>query len=350
MSVNTDTLWRRVASRDRTADGLFVYAVASTGVYCRPSCASRRPRRDRVEFFPSAAMAEARGYRACRRCAPDRDGAERSAPVSIVQTACRAIARAPSAGWTPRRLARVSQTSLVRLQRSFRVVLGLSPREYLAACRRRAFLDRVKEGRPVTAAIYEAGYASPSRVYGDAAPGMTPATYGKGGRGAHIGWLTGDSAVGRLLVAATRQGVCFVAIGGSQASLRAELTREFPHATIERRPSSALAPFLAAARRAVDGGPIPQELPTDVRGTAFQWRVWRALRRIPAGETRSYTQLAGDVGAPSAARAVARACASNPLTLIVPCHRVVGSDGSLRGYRWGTDKKAAILGRERQRR
>ena len=344
--MNDNGLWSAVMTRDRRADGLFVYGVTSTGVYCRPSCSSRRPRRDRVEFFPTPKMAEAGGFRACRRCRPAEPPPEPS--MARVQRVCEAVARRPEAKWTTAMLARVGGASVVQMQRAFRRTLGLAPRDYVIACRRRRFLDRVRNGGRVTDAVYEAGFGSPSRVYEHMRlPGMTPATYGRGGAGAAIDWATIDSNVGRIMVAATERGLCFVQIGTADSTMVEELRREFPHATIASRAVAKLQPLAEAARAVAHAQPMPAELPLDIRGTAFQWRVWRALTRIPAGETRTYASLAASIGQPTAVRAVARACATNPLSLVIPCHRVIGTNGSLTGYRWGTQVKDALLRGER---
>ena len=349
MNATQEGLWKAVTERDTHADGLFVYAVKSTGIFCRPSCASRKPRREGVDFFPAAEMAVAGGYRPCRRCRPDE---HHDGPPSLgrVRRVCAALATRPDAPWTTARLARVAGTSAVQLQRAFRDVLGLSPRDYVAACRRRRFLETLRNGHSVTDAVYEAGYGSPSRVY-DAVrlPGMTPATYGRGGRGAVIHWTTADSAVGRIMVAATDRGLCFVQVGRTDADLVEALRREYPLAVVDARPSPALAPMIDAARAVAEAKPVAPDIPVDIRGTAFQWRVWRALTKIPRGETRSYTQVAEAIGRPSAVRAVAHACATNNLALVVPCHRVLRTDGHLGGYRWGLDVKKALLQKERGR-
>jgi AraC family transcriptional regulator, regulatory protein of adaptative response / methylated-DNA-[protein]-cysteine methyltransferase len=350
-TVNDDGLWKAVAGRDARADGLFVYAVTTTRVYCRPSCASRRPRRDHVRFFPAPAMAEGAGYRACRRCRPDvAQGDAGVAPaLARVRQACEAVARRPAGRWTAGALARAGGVSRVQLQRAFRGVLGVSPREYVAACRHRQFLAALRNGHRVTDAIYEAGYGSPSRVYGSIhLPGMTPATYGRGGRGAAIRWLTTASPVGRILVAATARGLCAVRVGSNDEDLRKSLRDEFPLAEIDTRPSASLAPLANAARAVAEARPVPADLPLDIRGTAFQWRVWRALTRIPAGQTRSYAEVARSMGRPTAVRAVARACATNPIALVVPCHRVVSSSGRTGGYRWGAETKAKLIAAEQR--
>jgi len=333
-------------TRDRSADGRFVYAVTSTGIYCRPSCASRRPRPDRVRVYPTPAAAAAAGFRACRRCRPD-DGRAPGDATSVLTGVCRAVADAPNARWTSRQLARVGGVSPERLQRAFRAGLGISPRDYVAACRRRTLLRALRDGHPTTEAIYVAGYGSPSRVYGGAQlPGMTPATYGKGGRGARLDWQAVRSRLGWILVAATMRGLCFVEVGSDRRALLAALRDEFPAAVIADRPSRRLGALAAAARAAAEGGPVSPHLPVDIRGTAFQWRVWRALTRVRRGETRSYAALAAAIGRPSAARAVARACATNPLALFVPCHRIVRGNGQLGGYRWGLEVKRRLLNDE----
>lgn len=266
----------------------------------------------------------------------------------LVRATCAAVLSRPDAPWTSARLAKAGGTSPVQLQRAFRQVLGLSPRDYVVACRRKRFLDTVKDGGRVTDAIYSAGFGSPSRVY-DAIrlPGMTPATYGRGGKGAHIRWMQGASPVGHLMVAATDRGLCFVQIGEPDR-MRAELEREFPLADIDLKPSSALRPMLNAAIAVASAKPAPATFPMDIRGTAFQWRVWRALTRIPRGETRSYSDIARAIGRPSAVRAVARACATNPVALVVPCHRVVAKAGAPSGYRWGVTVKRTLLAKERR--
>jgi AraC family transcriptional regulator of adaptative response/methylated-DNA-[protein]-cysteine methyltransferase len=265
----------------------------------------------------------------------------------LVRRVCAAVQARPEARWTSARLAAAGGTTPVRLQRAFRAVLGLSPRDYLVAARRKRFLDDVKSGGRVTDAIYSAGFGSPSRVY-DAIrlPGMTPATYGRGGKGARIQWLSGASSIGHVMVAATERGLCFVQVGEVDV-MRCALAEEFPLADIAPRSSRALKPMLNAALAVAAAKPVPAEIPVDIRGTAFQWRVWRALTRIPRGETRSYTDIAKSIGAPSSVRAVARACATNPVALVVPCHRVVRADGDLAGYRWGTSVKQRLLGKER---
>lgn len=269
----------------------------------------------------------------------------------VVRRACDAVATRPDKPWSNARLATIAGASPVQLQRAFRSVLGISPRDFITASKRRKFLDELKARPSVTEAIYEAGYGSPSRVY-DAIrlPGMTPATYGRGGKGATIHWLTAGSPLGRMLVAATDRGLCFVQVGASDAALATELREEFPLASIDERASRALAPLMAAAQAIAETRPLPADVPIDIQGTAFQWRVWRALTRIPRGETSTYSKVAAAIGRPSAVRAVARACATNPLALVVPCHRVVRTDGQVGGYRWGVAVKKTLLERERRQR
>lgn len=269
----------------------------------------------------------------------------------LVRRACAAVLSRPEMPWTSARLAKAGGTNPVQLQRAFREVLGLSPRDYVVACRRKRFLETVKTGQRVTDAIYSAGFGSPSRVY-DAIrlPGMTPATYGRGGKGAHIRWMSGPSPVGRVMVAATERGLCFVQVNqgvGSEVAMRLALATEFPLSEIDLKPSASLRPMLEAAVAVASAKQIPVEFPIDIRGTAFQWRVWRALTRIPRGETRSYSDVARAIGRPSAVRAVARACATNPVALVVPCHRVVAKTGATGGYRWGATAKKKLLAKEK---
>ena len=344
-----DWRWEAVSRRDREVDGRFVYAVTSTGIFCRPSCPSRRPRRDRVRFFETPAAAVDAGFRACKRCQPasaaplvGTDGAIRRATKYLVAHADEPVSLST--------LARVSGLSAFHLQRQFKRALGVSPREYQAACRAERFRHELRSGRDVAGATYEAGYGSPSRVY-EASPtgrGMSPATYRRGGEGAEVGFVTIRCALGWLLVAATAKGVCAVKLGDSARALEDELRREYPRADI--RPDALVKPQWV--RRIVDGlagSGRELKLPLDVRGTAFQWRVWRALQSIAPGDTRSYSEVAKAIGRPSSVRAVARACASNPVCLVIPCHRVVAKDGGLGGYRWGTSRKARILKDEKKR-
>jgi len=266
----------------------------------------------------------------------------------LVERACLAVTARPDARWSSDQLAHIAGASPVQLQRAFKKVLGMSPRDFITASKRRRFLETLKKGGRVTDAVYEAGYGSSSRAYESIRlPGMTPATYGRGGKGAEIQWTSADSPIGRILVASTARGLCFVEVGLNDRELVVKLRDEFPLATIGDRPSARLGPLVAGARAIASARPVPPNLPVDIRGTAFQWRVWRALTRIPRGQTLSYAAVAAAIGQPSAVRAVARACATNPLALVVPCHRVVRTDGGLGGYRWGVGVKKRLLSKER---
>jgi len=268
---------------------------------------------------------------------------------ALVARVCKAVDAAPDERWSVARMARAGGGSIAQVQRAFKEKLGVSPRDFAAACRQRIFRGALRAGAPVTRAVYEAGYGSASRVYGALhLAAMTPATYGRGGAGASIDWLAVRSSLGWIVVASTQRGVCFVELGPQVSDLIDTLRAEFPFATIATKPSPALRRLAAAARAAAEARPWSADLSVDIQGTAFQWRVWRALTKIPRGETRSYADVARELGKPSSVRAVARACATNPLALLVPCHRVIGSDGELRGYRWGLDAKKEILGRERR--
>ncbi len=338
-----DDRWTAVAARSASADGAFVYAVTSTGIYCRPSCPSRRPRPDRVRFYETPDAAEAAGFRACRRCHP-RD--VRTAAESAVARARAWIDAHPDTRPSLDRLARLTGLSPWHLQRIFRKAVGLSPRQY-ARARQTASLKRQLKQTSVTDAIYAAGFGSPSRVYEEAgaALGMTPGAYRRGGRGEQIAYATISTPLGVVLAATTSRGLCKVAIGNDEREVETALRAEFPGASITRDPG-ALKQIMASLRRAAAGGPIDSALPVDVRASAFQRQVWQALQAIPRGETRTYTEVAAAIGRPSAVRAVARACASNPTALVVPCHRVVPAAGGTGGYRWGSERKKKLLARE----
>lgn len=338
-----DPRWTQVLTRAVEADGRFVYAVQSTGVFCRPTCPSRRPRREQVRFFDHARAAEAAGFRACLRCVPQ--GAR---PVTA---AARAVAKAASYlranAAEPIALADLAAHagfSASHLQRVFTAHTGLSPREFQAACRAEEFRRALREGCDVTSATYQAGYGSPSRVSGHkpTGRGLTPAAYRRGAAGETIRYVLVPCALGRLLVAATAKGVCAVKLGAADAALVAELNGEFPAAHL--LPGGLPPTWVDSVRRAVDQRPaVAADVPLDVQGTAFQWRVWKSLQAIPVGETRTYAALARDIGRPTAARAVARACATNPVAIVVPCHRVVPTAGGSGGYRWGRARKEALL-------
>jgi AraC family transcriptional regulator, regulatory protein of adaptative response / methylated-DNA-[protein]-cysteine methyltransferase len=343
--VDAEVAWAAVLKHDARYDSQFLYAVRSTGVFCRPSCPSRRPHRRHVLFFADAARARAAGFRACRRCAPE----SALAPTAAAMERVRAYIDAHvDDRLTLRDLAGVASLSPSHVQRAFKAAIGLSPRHYVNARRAERFKEEVRQGRSVTDALYEAGYGSGSRLY-EGAParlGMTPGAYKRGGKGVPIRFTTASSAMGRLLVASTERGVCAVQLSDSDTGLEAALRREYPEAELVRD-DKALRPALAAILAHLDGDVPRLDLPLDVAATTFTWRVWRALQDIPYGETRSYAEVAAAVGQPKAVRAVARACATNRVALLVPCHRVVRKDGSPGGYRWGEARKRRLLEREK---
>lgn len=343
-----DPRWARVLGRDASSDGAFVYAVTSTGIYCRPSCPSRKPAPERVRFFPLPETAEVAGFRPCRRCQPEKTPAP-DPKLEVVRRACRAIAATEDGIPTLSELGRETGLSPHHLQRLFKGLLGVSPRQYGEALRLRRLKKGLRDGEGIAEALYGAGYGSPSRLYEKAGPhlGMTPASYQEGGKGAQIAYATAESPLGRLLVAATAKGICMVALGSGEQALVRELEAEYPAAEI-RRDEGALAGRLDAVLDRIAGGP-GGDLPLDVRATAFQWRVWEALAAIPAGETRSYGEIAKALGQSGAARAVGRACATNPVAVVIPCHRAVGASGALTGYRWGTGRKKALLATEQEK-
>jgi AraC family transcriptional regulator, regulatory protein of adaptative response / methylated-DNA-[protein]-cysteine methyltransferase len=336
-------LWKAVSERDQAMDGAFVYAVRSTGVYCLPSCPARRPGRDQVVFFDAPEAAERGGYRACRRCRPRVQNGD-VASLRRVCTIIEAAADLPSLA----ALAASSGIGRFRLQRLFQRLLGLSPRAYGDAIRLRRLKTHLRKGDDVTTALYEAGYGSSSRLYeqSNTQLGMTPATYRRRGAGVVIGYTIASSRAGRLLVAGTERGVSAVYLGDRDKALETALRKEFPEASI-RRNSGQLSSWVRALVKHLAGRQPHLDLPLDVRATTFQRRVWKALQQIPYGETCSYREVARKLGQPRAARAVARACATNPVSVLIPCHRVVREDGGLGGYRWGLERKQALLDAER---
>jgi len=356
--------WRAVQARDRKADGAFVYAVRSTGIYCRPSCPSRKPRREQVVFFPLAEAAEQNGFRACRRCRPR--AVQLSDPkIAAVARVCREIdahiladPNADSNGETRMTLATLSASAGMsphQLERAFRSTIGITPKQYADAQRMRRLKSRLKRGDNVTTALYDAGYGSASRLY-ERAPshlGMTPAEYRRGVAGMRIHYTVVASPLGRLLVGATDRGISALYLGESDAALLAALRKEYPRAELfpdahDRAGGSSkgLRGWIEKILAHLRGQEPHLDLPTDVQATAFQRRVWEELRRIPYGATRTYTEVARSIGRPAAVRAVARACATNPVSVVVPCHRVVREDGDLAGYRWGMNRKRALLEKE----
>jgi len=338
--------WRAVLERDSRADGSFVYAVKSTGVYCRPSCASRRPRRDRVEFFEGGSDALRAGYRACRRCRPD-DPPPADPWIDRVRRACVYLANVEGHLPLARLAARVGG-SPYHFQRRFKRIVGVTPREYADACRLQRLKRGLRSGSRVTAAMVDAGYGSSSRFYERAAGklAMPPAVYRQGGAGMRISYAIVDSPLERLLVAATDRGVCAVYMGAADGELVRALSEEYPAAAAIRRNSASLSRWARQIVSHLEGRRPRLDLPLDVQATAFQWQVWTALMAIPYGETRTYKEVAASIGRPSAVRAVAHACATNPVSLVIPCHRVVRTTGNLAGYRWGVARKRALLAAE----
>ncbi len=337
--------WAAVMGRDRAADGAFVYAVATTRIYCRPSCPARRPRREHVRFFADPAAAARAGFRACKRCAPAR--AAGHAHTARVAAACRRIEAADEAPGLEE-LAAAAGLSPSHFHRVFKAATGVTPKAYAAAVRGERVRGELAAQPTVTAAIYGAGFGSSGRFYEGAAAtlGMTPTAYRAGGAGETIRFALGECSLGSILVAASARGVCAIALGDDPGALLRELQDRFGRAELigaDPTFEGWVAKVVALVER--PGGDL--DLPLDVRGTAFQRRVWEALRAIPCGETRSYAQLAAALGAPRSTRAVARACATNALAVAIPCHRVVRSDGGLAGYRWGVERKAKLLAAER---
>jgi len=342
-----DERWQAVLGRDPRGDGAFVFAVRSTGIYCRPSCPARRPRRAQVRFFGGPAEAEVAGFRACRRCHP-RFPANDPRPAWVGRI-CRLIEQHLDDAEPPtlQRLSAAAGVGPHHLQRTFKRLVGLSPREWAEARRLQRLKTQLKDGRAVTEAGFEAGYGSMGRLYERASGplGMAPGAYRRGAEGVSLRYTVTDSPLGRLLVAATARGVSAVYLGDADGPLEKALDEEYPAAE-RRRDDAALAPTVQAILSHLEGRLPRLDLPVDVRATAFQWRVWQALRAIPLGETRSYGEVAKGLGQPNGARAVARACATNPVSIVIPCHRVVARDGRLTGYRWGVERKRTLLARE----
>lgn len=347
--IDPQECWQAVLGRDQNFNGTFVYAVRSTGIYCLPSCPSRRPQRNQVSFFSIPAAAEQAGYRPCLRCKPGQtDPLDPSA--KMVQQACRHIEEHDSI--EPLSLATLAAKIPIsphHLQRTFKRIMGITPRQYAEARRLGRLKALLREGKDVTSALYQAGYGSSSRLY-EKAPvrlGMTPGTYIRGGKGMRIGYTLANCRLGRLLVAATERGICAVSLGDADDALTAALLAEYPDAEI-RRNDFDLGEWVEALLRHLAGWQPHLDLPLDLRVTAFQWRVYEELRAIPYGNTRSYGEIATAIGKPNAVRAVANACAKNPVALIIPCHRVIRQGGDLAGYRWGIERKRSLLGKEQR--
>lgn len=345
--------WEAVQKRDARADGKFVYAVRSTGVYCRPSCPSRRPAQRSVEFFAIPEAAELEGFRPCKRCSP-RGVSVADQRLRAVSQVCREIEKqilsdewGDESGLSLGSLTRTAKMSTHQLERAFRWSMGVTPRQYADALRMQRLKEKLRKGGNVTTALYDAGFGSSSRLY-ERAPGqlgMTPRAYGRGGQGMQIHYTIANSPLGRLLVAATEKGISAVYLGQEDKALEKALRAEYPRAAISGDGSAQaqLREWVGEILAHLKGKEPHLDLPTDVQATAFRRRVWQELRKIPYGTTATYTEVARKIGSPAAVRAVARACATNPTAIVVPCHRVVRQDGSLAGYRWGLEAKRSLL-------
>ncbi|OYU15029.1 MAG: bifunctional transcriptional regulator/O6-methylguanine-DNA methyltransferase [Alphaproteobacteria bacterium PA4] len=346
--------WARVLAHDRSADGVFFYSVRTTGVFCRPSCPARPARRENVAFHDSAAAAEAAGFRPCRRCHPlALDGREPHS--SLMQAMADYISAHADEPLPLARLADEAGMSSFHFQRTFKAVIGVSPRDFQAAARLRRFKTSLRDGEAVLAATFDAGYGSASRVYEQVGGqlGMTPSAYRAGGAGETIVHAVRDTALGPLMMAATARGVCFVQFGSDAAALAQQLAAEFPRANLEPAGSGsgpALDAWMLALADHLAGVAPRPDLPLDLRGTAFQVSVWRFLMSVKTGDVVSYSELAAGVGAPRAVRAAASACAANRVAVLVPCHRALRADGGMGGYRWGLERKRALLDAERRQR
>jgi len=344
--------WQQVLERDASADGQFFYAVKSTGIFCKPSCPSRRPTRKQVRFFPTTAAAEAAGFRACKRCEPERTTAKADPQAEAIAAVTEYLKEHAEERTKLEDVAKATGVGKLTILRGFKRVLGVSPGQYAKEARLAKFKEKVREPKTrITDAIYEAGFGSSSRLYekSSAALGMTPRTMREGGAGLLIRYCTAASPLGRMLVATTDVGICSIAFGKDDTELVAGLRERFNKAQLVAAKGNTgwLADAVAFVSSQMGEHPLAATFPLDVRATAFQQRVWKALQEIPRGETRSYSEVAAQLGAPTATRAVAAACGANPVAIAVPCHRVVGKDGSLTGYRWGVERKQKLLAAER---
>lgn len=345
--------WQQVLERDTRADGQFFYAVKSTKVYCKPSCPSRRPTRKNVTFFATAAAAEEAGYRACLRCEPDRVSAKPDPQAAVIERVSEYLKEHADERTRLTDLAKATGVGRLTILRGFKRVLGVSPGEFAKEARLSKFKEKVRQPKTrVTDAIYEAGYGSSSRLYEKSAVslGMTPRVMREGGAGLVIRYCTADSPLGKMLVATTDFGICSILFGRDPKELEADLRLRFSKAQLVAAKGNTgwLAEAIAFVLSQMTEHPTAAKFPLDVRATAFQQRVWKALQAIPRGQTRSYAELARELGKPTAARAVAAACGANPVAIAVPCHRVVGADGSLTGYRWGLERKRKLLDAEQR--
>lgn len=341
-NVIGDSCWQAVLERNGSSDGKFVFAVSSTGVYCRPSCPSKRPKRENVTFFRKPQDAESAGFRECLRCRPKAIAG--NPRQELIKSVCRYIEQHLDEPVTLGRLGVEFRQSPFHLQRTFKTVLGITPKQYADSCRMRGFRQKLKAGHSVTRAMHDAGYSSTSRLYSrtSAELGMEPAKYRRGAIATPIRYSFSESPIGRMLIAATDKGICSIQFADSDEELEQGLKQEFPFA-LRRRDDSGMATLAGQVVQRISGVESSASLPLDIQATAFQRRVWSYLQSIAFGKTRSYTQVAKAIRRPSAVRAVARACATNPVAIAIPCHRVLRSSGDLGGYRWGLERKKALL-------
>ena len=345
MTFTDDDRWRALETRDPLADGSFFYGVRTTGVYCRPTCRSRRPNRANVTFFEDTESAERAGYRACRRCRPG-PATEEPLQIRLVTRACTVLKDAEDFPSLEDLAAEVG-VSAGYLHRSFKKVLGVTPKEFAMTLRSERLREGLSCGKSVAGAIFGAGFGSVARAYEESGEdlGMSPGEYRKGGEGQSICFATAETSLGRVLVAATGRGICSIELGDSAEALKARLVERFPKANLTANDPD-FADQIRQVVALVEAPGTGLNLPRDIRGTAFQRQVWEALRAIPAGRTATYAEVARSIGRSSAVRAVAGACAANELAIVIPCHRVIRGDGGLGGYRWGIDRKRALIDRE----
>ena len=345
-SIIADTeKWRAVVERDETKDSLFVFGARSTGIYCKPSCPARHPNLEQVVFFSQPEEAESSGFRACKRCHP-RD-MRSSTRAELIQRSCRYIETNLDEKLTLENLSRQAGLSPFHFQRTFKKSLGISPRQYVEARRLERIKRSLTSGQTVTNSLYDAGFTSKSRLYEKNTPqlGVSPGIFRRGGEGLRISYTIIDSRIGRVLLAATERGACAVCMGASDDAVEAALKEDYYAADLHHD-DEGMKKWAGALQSYFDGHEFPRDLPLDVQATAFQWKVWKEIQSIPYGETATYSKIAKSLGAPQATRAVARACATNPVAIVIPCHRVIGKDGSLHGYGWGVKRKKTLLSLE----
>ena len=343
-----DERWKAVLARDGSKDGSFVFGVRSTGVYCKPSCPAKHPHIEQVAFFQGPDAAESSGFRACKRCHPNRTEAPSGA--EMVQRVCEYITRNIERKLTLVSLSREAGISPFHFQRVFKKQLGMSPRQYVEARRLEHVKNSLRQGETVTNAIYGAGFTSKGRLYEKTPTGLgvNPGTFRRGGEGLSIHYTIIDSPIGRLLLGATGKGLCAVCIGASDEAVESALKEDYYAADLYRNDRQ-MKSWALEFSHYFDGNEFPKQLPIDVQATAFQWKVWKQIQSIPYGETTTYTKIAQRMGKPLAVRAVANACARNHVALLIPCHRIIGKNGDLRGYRWGLKRKQNLLSLERMR-